>query len=70
MQNSKAFYEGRIHFIMDQHSFEQREQLLGMVLSAAIADRSLSVSDCLSVIGQVEEAHHKSLEVNYNEGWN
>lgn len=68
-ENSKAFYEGRIRFILDQHDFAQREQLLGMVLSAAMADRSLSVSDCLAVISQVEEAHQKSLEVNYNEGW-
>lgn len=70
MQNSKAFYEGRIRFIMDQHSFEQREQLLGCVLSAAMGDRSLSASDLLSVLSQVEAAHQKSLEVNYNEGWN
>lgn len=67
--NSKDFYFHRIRFILEQHSFEQREQLLGMVLSAAMADRSLSVSDCLAVISQVEEAHQKSLEVNYNEGW-
>lgn len=70
MQNSKAFYEGRIRFIMDQHSFEQREQLLGCVLSAAMGDRSMSASDLLSVLSQVEAAHQKSLEVNYNEGWN
>lgn len=69
MQNSKAFYEGRIRFIMDQHSFEQREQLLGCVLSAAMGDRSMSASDLLSVLSQVEAAHQKSLEVNYNEGW-
>lgn len=67
--NSRAFYEGRIRFILDQHSFEQREQLLGCVLSAAMGDRSLSLSDLLAVISQVETAHQKSLEVNYNEGW-
>ena len=65
----KEFYQGRIRFILEQHSFEQREQLLGCVLSAAMGDRSLSVSDLLSVISQVEDAHKKSLEVNYNEMW-
>ena len=67
--NSRAFYEGRIRFILDQHNFEQREQLLGCVLSAAMGDRSLSLSDLLAVISQVETAHQKSLEVNYNEVW-
>lgn len=70
MQNSREFYEGRIRFIMNQHKFEQREQLLGCVVSAAICDRSLTVSDQLAVLAQVEAAHQKSLEVNYNEGWN
>lgn len=65
----KEFYQGRIRFILEQHSFEQREHLLGCVLSAAMGDRSLSVSDLLSVISQVEAAHKKSLEVNYNEMW-
>ena len=67
--NSKDFYLGRIRFILDQHDFQQREQLLGMVLSAAMADRSLTVSDMLFILSQVEEAHQKSLEVNYNEMW-
>lgn len=66
---NKDFYLGRIQFIMDQHNFVQREQLLGMVLSAVMGDRSMPVSDCLAVISQVETAHQKSLEVNYNEGW-
>ena len=70
MQNSREFYEGRIRFIMNQNKFEQREQLLGCVVSAAICDRSLTVSDQLAVLAQVEAAHQKSLEVNYNEGWN
>lgn len=65
----KEFYQGRIRFILEQHSFEQREQLLGCVLSAAMVDRSLSVSDLLAVISQVEAAHKKSLEANFNEGW-
>ena len=68
-ENSKDFYLGRIRFILDRHDFAQREQLLGMVLSAAMADRSLTVSEMLYVLSQVEEAHQKSLEVNYNEGW-
>lgn len=68
-ENSKDFYIGRIRFIMDQHDFAQREQMLGMVLSAAMADRALTVSEMLYVLSQVEEAHQKSLEVNYNEGW-
>ena len=67
--SGKAFYEGRIRFILEQHNFEQREQLLGCVLSAAMGDRSLSLSDLLSVISQVEEAHQKSMEANYNEMW-
>ena len=67
--NSKAFYEGRIRFILEQHSFDQREQLLGCVLSAAMGDRSLSLSDLLAVISQVESAHQKSMEANYNEMW-
>ena len=67
--NSKDFYQGRIRFILDQHDFQQREQLLGMVLSAAMADRALTVSDMLFILSQVEEAHQKSLEVNYNEMW-
>ena len=69
MGNSKAFYESRIRFILDQHSFEQREQLLGCVISAAMGDRSLSLSDLLAVISQVETAHQKSMEANYNEMW-
>ena len=68
-ENSKDFYIGRIRFILDQHDFAQREQLLGMVISSAMGDRSLSVSDLLAVISQVEVAHQKSLEVNYNESW-
>ena len=67
--NSKDFYRGRIRFILDQHDFAQREQLLGMVLSAAMADRALTVSDMLFILSQVEEAHQKSMEVNYNEMW-
>ena len=68
-ENSKDFYLGRIRFILDQHDFAQREQLLGMVLSAAMADRALTVSDMLYVLSQVEEAHQKSMEANYNESW-
>ena len=67
--NGKDFYLGRIRFILDQHNFEQREQLLGCVLSAAMADRALTVSDMLFILSQVEEAHQKSLEANYNEMW-
>lgn len=65
--NSKDFYLGRIRFIMDNHTFRQREQLLGMVLSAAMSDRALSVSDLLYVVNQVELAHQKALEENWNE---
>ena len=67
--NSKEFYQGRIRFALKEHSFQEREQLLGMILSAAMGDRSLNVSDLLSVVNQVELAHQKSLEVNFNEGW-
>lgn len=67
--NSKEFYLGRIRFILEQHDFQQREQLLGMLLSAAMADRALTVSDMLFILSQVEEAHQKSLEANYNEMW-
>ena len=67
--NSKDFYLGRIRFILEQHDFQQREQLLGMVLSAAMADRALTVSDMLFILSNVEEAHQKSLEANYNEMW-
>ena len=69
MNNSKAFYEGRIRFAMEQHTFVQREQLLGMVLCAAMGDRSITVSDMLSLSSQVEAAHQKSLEENYRETW-
>lgn len=64
---SRSFYDGRIRFILAQHDFGQREQLLGMVLSAAMGDRALSVSDMLYVVSQVEEAHKRSMEMNYNE---
>ena len=67
--SSRSFYEGRIRFILENHSFQQREQLLGRVLSAAMGDRGLSASDLLSVINQVELAHQKSLEDNFNEQW-
>lgn len=67
--NSKDFYLGRIRFILEQHNFEQREQLLGMVLQSAMSDRALSVSELMFIINKVEEAHQKSLEVNYNEQW-
>ena len=64
---SRSFYDGRIRFILSQHDFGQREQLLGMVLSAAMGDRALSVSDMLYVVSQVEEAHKRSMEMNYND---
>ena len=64
---SRSFYDGRIRFILAQHDFGQREQLLGMVLSAAMGDRALSVSDMLYVVSQVEEAHKRSMEMNYND---
>lgn len=67
--NSKDFYLGRIRFIMEQHNFEQREQLLGMVLQSAMSDRALSVSEFMYIHSKVEEAHQKSMEVNYNEQW-
>ena len=67
--NSKEFYLGRIRFILDHHDFAQREQLLGMVLQAAMSDRALSVSELMFIINKVEEAHKKSMEENYNEGW-
>ena len=67
--NSKDFYLGRIRFILEQHNFEQREQLLGMVLQAAMSDRALSVSELMFIINSVEEAHKKSMEENYNAGW-
>lgn len=67
--NSKEFYLGRIRFILDHHNFAQREQLLGMVLQAAMSDRALSVSELMFIINSVEEAHKKSMEDNYNEGW-
>lgn len=64
---SRSFYDGRIRFILAQHDFYQREHLLGMVLSAAMGDRALSVSDMLYVVSQVEEAHKRSMEMNYND---
>ena len=67
--NRKEFYLGRIRFILDHHDFAQREQLLGMVLQAAMSDRALSVSELMFIINKVEEAHKKSMEENYNEGW-
>ena len=67
--NSKEFYLGRIRFILEHHEFEQREQMLGMVLQAAMSDRSLSVSELMFIINRVEEAHKKSMEENYNAGW-
>lgn len=67
--NSKDFYLGRIRFILDRHDFQQREQLLGMVLESAMSDRALSVSELMFIINKVEEAHQKSMEDNYNEGW-
>lgn len=67
--NSKEFYLGRIRFILEHHDFVQREQMLGMVLQAAMSDRALSVSELMYIINKVEEAHQKSMEVNYNEQW-
>lgn len=67
--NSKEFYLGRIRFILEHHDFSQREQLLGMVLQAAMSDRALSVSELMFIINKVEEAHKKSMEDNYNAGW-
>ena len=67
--SSRLFYDGRIRFILDQHYFTQREQMLGMLLNAAMGDRGLTVSDLLYVISQVEEAHKKSMEINFNEEW-
>ena len=67
--NSKEFYLSRIRFIQDHHSFEQREQLLGMVLQSAMSDRALSVSELMFILNKVEEAHQKSMEANYNEQW-
>ena len=67
--NSKEFYLGRIRFILEHHDFAQREQMLGMVLLAAMSDRALSVSELMYIINKVEEAHQKSMEANYNEQW-
>ena len=67
--NSKDFYLGRIRFIMEQHSFQNREMMLGMVLQSAMSDRALSVSELMFIINKVEEAHQKSMEANYNEQW-
>lgn len=67
--NSKEFYLGRIRFILEHHDFAQREQLLGMVLQAAMSDRALAVSELMFIINSVEEAHKKSMEDNYNAGW-
>lgn len=67
--NSKDFYLGRIRFILEHHDFAQREQMLGMVLQAAMSDRALSVSELMFIINKVEEAHQKSMEVNYNAQW-
>ena len=67
--SSRLFYDGRIRFILEQHHFTQREQMLGMLLNAAMGDRGLTVSDLLYVISQVEEAHKKSMEINFNEEW-
>ena len=67
--NGKGSYDGRIDFILNNHDFSTREQMLGMLLNAAMSDRNLSVSDLLSVISQIEEAHNKSLEANFNDGW-
>lgn len=67
--NSKQFYLGRIRFIMDRHSFAEREQMLGMVMSAAMCDKDLSVSELMHIVAQVEEAHKKSMEANFNDGW-
>lgn len=67
--NSRDFYLGRIRFIREQHNFEQREQLLGMVLQAAMSDRALSVSELMFIINEVDVAHQKSMEANYNEQW-
>ena len=68
--NSREFYLGRIRFILEHHDFSQREQMLGMVLQAAMSDRALSVSELMFIINKVEEAHQKSMEVNFNEQWN
>lgn len=67
--NSRYFYLGRIRFILEHHNFEQREQLLGMVLQSAMSDRALSISEFMFILNKVEEAHQKSMEVNYNEQW-
>lgn len=67
--NSREFYLARIRFILSQHDFVQREQMLGMVMSAAMSDRSLSVSELMVIHSKVEEAHQKSMEENYNHGW-
>lgn len=67
--NFKDFYLGRIRFILEKHNFEQREQLLGMVLQSAMSDRALTISELMFIINKVEEAHQKSLEANYNEQW-
>lgn len=67
--NFKEFYLGRIRFILEHHDFAQREQMLGMVLQAAMSDKALSVSELMFIINKVEEAHKKSMEDNYNAGW-
>ena len=67
--NSREFYLARIRFILSQHDFAQREQMLGMVLNAAMSDRALSVSELMSIVSRIEEAHKESLEANFNDGW-
>lgn len=67
--SSKEFYEGRIRFALEQHSFSQREQMFSMILCAAMDDRTITVSDMLGIHAQVKAAHQKSMEVNYRETW-
>ena len=67
--NSREFYLARIRFALNEHNFTQREQLLGMVNSAVLSDRALAVSEVMFILNKVEEAHKKSMEANFNEGW-
>ena len=65
----KDFYLDRIRFAM-KGNFRQREEMLQMICRTAFMDSMLTSDEFVAVLHSVDEAHKKSMEANFNEGWN
>ena len=69
MKSEFNYYIDRIRFAM-RHDFANREELLRMISRVAFMDSYLTGREYTSILEALNNAHIKSMEMNYNEGWN